>query len=160
MPRRRLKMGSSAAKYRCAPLSASRPRSRRAARLGDKRIEELVVRLAVRVERVDQLAFARLGDVRRRRLERVVESPPLLRELRPRVAPPEQHEQEDRGRVLPLQALLHVLRRDDRVVVLGEMISRATPPISRSRHALHAPSPTSAATKITYPVSKLGAEAS
>ena len=64
-------------------------------------------------------ALAGFGDVGRGLLERRVESRAMLGNLAPRPLALAQEIEQRRG-ILPLEALLHVLRGDDRVVVLGD----------------------------------------
>ena len=80
------------------------------------------------------LAFTGLGDVAARRVEAAIESRPVLPQLGP--APlvlPEQHE--ERRRILPLQALLHLLRRDHRIVVVGDDAARGAAEIVQAPRA-------------------------
>jgi hypothetical protein len=90
---------------------------------GEKFVEAAVVVVAAAADRGHDLCLAGLGDVGRGFVERAVESGAVLGHLAPGAIPlAEQIEQ--RGRILPLEAFLHVLGGDHRVVVLGDDAAR------------------------------------
>ncbi len=82
-------------------------------------IKEPVVFIAVTADRVDDLGLAGFRNITRLFLKGRVKPPAMLKELRPRALALAE-EGELRGRVLALEALLHFLRGDHRVIVVGE----------------------------------------
>ncbi len=101
-----------------ARLEVTEVESGSVARCAEKGVEALVVVVAAVPDRSDRFPLSWLGDVRRRLVEPRVEPQAMLRRL-PRGPFMLAEQREDRCRVLALEALLHVLRGDDRVVILG-----------------------------------------
>ena len=133
-PRSRLKSGSSPAKYSrlAAVLRVRYQPWRRAVRRNARS------RSCAALDVGDHLALARLGDVAGGTAERAIEARAVLPQLRPAPLGLAQQD-EQRGGILALEALLHVLRGDHRVVVVGDDPSRHAAS-SRRCQALHAPS--------------------
>jgi len=89
------------------------------ARCAEKGVKPAVIIVAAVPDGGYRLRLAGLGDVRGRLVERRVEPEAMLRRL-PRSPLVLAEQREHRRRVLAFEALFHVLRRHDRVVVFGD----------------------------------------
>ena len=97
-------------------------------------LDRRLIAITQRAEALDHGRFARLGDVPGRAVEVSIETGPVLGQLGPGPCGLSEQE-EERRRVLPLQAFLHLLGGDDRLVVVADDPARCATHVAQPPRA-------------------------